>query len=188
MLSNAIVISSEFTNDIIPSYVDNNKVQLLVIASVKTLKRKNKNYGKELMRDSIDSTLTRETYDELWNKLIHSKWIKLNIIGNWECLFLPNDTKVYKQSNIQGIFAIENYFWNLKSNIIDELFCPKSLFLKKLIHGKMIYFIHIPSIHLTMMMIEGKGWLRPLWRHRDSTSLNVFFRVGDFIVSDVIAV
>ena len=123
-------------------------------------------------------------YEINWFIVNKSNLISLEIENAYFFQMIP----VYKQSNIQGIFAIENYFWNLKSNIIDELFCPKSLFLKKLIHGKMIYFIHIPSIHLTMMMIEGKGWLRPLWCHRDSTSLNVFFRVGDFIVSDVIAV
>ena len=79
--------------------VDNNEVELLIIASFQTLKRKNEKCGKEdvswEMKDSIEDAATRETYDELLNKLIHNKSVKLNTTGNSECLSLPNDTQVY---------------------------------------------------------------------------------------------
>ena len=70
----------------IPPTADSNEVKLQIIASIQTLKTENRKCGKEevfqLMKDSIDDAITRETYNELLNKLIHRKLVKPNITGD----------------------------------------------------------------------------------------------------------
>ena len=66
------VTACDVMDDIITPTVKNDKVELLIIASIQTLKRKNKRCGRdeafELVKDSTDDdTVTKETFDKLLN-------------------------------------------------------------------------------------------------------------------------
>ena len=101
-------------------------VELLIITSIQTLKRKNKRCGRdevfELVKDSIDGdTVTKETSDKLLNQLINCNLVKLNTIGNQECLSLPTESNKRNQQNqLENHFNVENCFKNLKCLITDQ--------------------------------------------------------------------
>ena len=88
-----LVMVSDVTDDVITSTIENDEVELHIIASIQTLKRKNKRCGRdevfELVKDSTDDdTVTKETFDKLLNQLINNNSVKLNTVGNRECLSL----------------------------------------------------------------------------------------------------
>ena len=88
------VTASDAMDDVITPTKENDEVKLLIIASIETLKRKNKRCGRDevfqLVTDSIDDdTVAKKTFDRLLNQLINSNSVKLDTIGNRECLFLP---------------------------------------------------------------------------------------------------
>ena len=66
------VMVSDVMDDVITPTIENDEVELLIIASIQTLKRKNKRCGRdevfELVKDSTDDdTVTKETFDKLLN-------------------------------------------------------------------------------------------------------------------------
>ena len=74
------------------------------------------------MKDSIDGdTVTKETSDKLLNQLINCNLVKLNTIGNQECLSLPTESNKRNQQNqLENHFNVENCFKNLKCLITDQ--------------------------------------------------------------------
>ena len=81
------VTASDVMDGVITPTVKNDKVELLIITSIQTLKRKNKRCARDevfqLLKDSTDDdTVTKETFDKLLNQLINSNSVKLNIDGN----------------------------------------------------------------------------------------------------------
>ena len=100
------VMVSDVMDDVITPTMENYEVELLIIASIQTLKRKNKRRGRdevfELVKDSTyDDTVTKETFDKLLNQLINNNSVKLNTVGNRECLSLPTKSnKKNQQSHI----------------------------------------------------------------------------------------
>ena len=115
---------SNVMDDVITPKIENDEVELLIIASIQTLKRKKKRCGRdevfELVEDSTD-TVTKKTFNKLLNWLINSNSVKLNTIGNRECLSLPTKSnKRNQQKHIENHFNVENSFKNLKSFITDE--------------------------------------------------------------------
>ena len=98
------VMVSDVMDDVITPTIENDEVELLIIASIQTLKRKNKRCGRdeELVKDSTDDdTVTKETFDKLLNQLINNNSVKLNTVGNRECLSLPTKSnKKNQQSHI----------------------------------------------------------------------------------------
>ena len=74
------------------STVEDRELEMLIIASIQTLKRGNNKCGKDevfrLFRDSVDD-VTKETFDKLLDLLIQNQSVRLNIAGNRECLSLP---------------------------------------------------------------------------------------------------
>ena len=126
-------------DDVITPTIENDEVELLIIASIQTLKRKNKRCGRdevfEQVKGSTDNdTVTKETFDKLLNPLINSNSFKLNTIGNRECLSLPTESiKRNRQNQLENHFNVENCFKNLKSVITDEFESLKKSFLKEVI-------------------------------------------------------
>ena len=120
------VTPSNVMNDVITPKIENDEVELLIIASIQTLKRKEKRCGRdevfELVEDSTDNdTVTKKTFNKLLNWLINSNSVKLNTIGNRECLSLPTKSnKRNQQKHIENHFNVENCFKNLKSFITDK--------------------------------------------------------------------
>ena len=81
-----------------------------------------------------DDTVTKETFDKLLSQLTNSNSVKLNTVGNRECLSLPTESnKRNQQNHIENHFNIENCFKNLKSVITDEFESLKKYFLKEVI-------------------------------------------------------
>ena len=109
---------SDVMDDVITPAIENDEVELLIIASIQTLKRKNKRCGRdevfELVKDSTDDdTVTKETFDKLLNQLINNNSVKLNTVGNRECLSLPTKSNKNNQKNhIESHLNVENCFKN----------------------------------------------------------------------------
>ena len=137
------VMVSDVMDDIITPTIENDEVELLIIASIQTLKRKNKRCGRDevfqLVKESTDDdTVTKETFDKLLNQLINNNSVKLNTVGNRECLSLPTKSnKKNQQNHIENHLNVENCFKNLKSVITDKFESLKNLFYKKLLSLKM---------------------------------------------------
>ena len=133
------VTASDVMDDVIRPTIENDEIELLIIASIQTLKRKNKRCGRdevfELVKDSTDDdTVTKETCDKLLNQLINSNSVKLNTVGNRECLSLPTESnKRNQQNHIENHVNVEKCFKNLKSVITDEFESLKKSFLKEVI-------------------------------------------------------
>ena len=97
------ITASDVMDDVITPTIENDEVELLIIASIQTLKRKNKRCGRdevfELVKDSTDDdTGTKETFNKLLNQLINSNSVKLNTVGKRECLSLPIESNIRNQS------------------------------------------------------------------------------------------
>ena len=133
------VTASDVMDDVITPTIKNHEVELLIIASIQTLKRKNIRCGRdevfELVKGSTDDdTVTKETFDKLLSQLINSNSVKLNTVGNRECLSLPTESnKRNQQNHIENHFNVENCFQNLKSVITDEFESLKKSFLQEAI-------------------------------------------------------
>ena len=131
--------ASDVMDDVITPTIENDEAELLIIGSIQTLKRKNKRCGRdkvfELVKDSTDDdTVTKETFDKLLNQLINSNSVRLNTVGNRECLSLPTESnKRNQQKHIENRFNVENCFKNVKSVITDEFKSLKKSFLKEVI-------------------------------------------------------
>ena len=81
--------------------VEDREPEMFIIASIQTLKRGNKKCGKDevfrLFRYSVDG-VTKETFDKLSELLIQNQSVRLNIVGNRECLSLPKKkTKIERR-------------------------------------------------------------------------------------------
>ena len=64
---------------------------MLIIASIQTLKRRNKKCGED--------DVTIETFDKLLELLIQNQSVRLNIIGNRECLLLPKENQKLREND-----------------------------------------------------------------------------------------
>ena len=76
--------------------VEDKELEMLIIASIQTLKRGNRKFGKDqvcrLSRDSVDD-VTKETFDKLLGLLIQNQSVRPNIVRNRECLSLPKENQ-----------------------------------------------------------------------------------------------
>ena len=84
--------SSSATLNFSTPTAEDRELEMLIIASIQTLKRGNEKCGKDevfrLFRYSVDG-VTKETFDKLSELLIQNQSVRLNIVGNRECLPLP---------------------------------------------------------------------------------------------------
>ena len=85
--------SSSATLNFSTPTAEDRELEMLIIASIQTLKRGNKKCGKDevfirLFRYSVDG-VTKETFDKLSELLIQNQSVRLNVVGNRECLPLP---------------------------------------------------------------------------------------------------
>ena len=136
------VTASDVMHDVITTTMENNEVESLIIVSIQILKRKSKRCCRDevfkLVKDCTDDNkVTKETFHKLLNQLLNSNSIKLNTVGNRECLSLPTKSnKKNQQSHIEDPLNVENCFTNLKSVITDEFESLKKSFLQEVITFK----------------------------------------------------
>ena len=88
---------SETPDMLYPIAVEEKELEILIIASIQTLKRGNKKCGNEvfnLVKGSVDGVIKKEVFKNLLDTLVQKQSIKRNKIGNWNaCPFLK---KLYK--------------------------------------------------------------------------------------------
>ena len=82
-------IPDETNND----FVNDKDMEIVVVASVQTLKRGNKKCGKEEVYSLVNESknVRREAFELTLNSMINNHSVKLNIIGKRECLYLPKE-------------------------------------------------------------------------------------------------
>ena len=78
-----------------PALSEDKEIEMLIIASVTTLKRSSKKCGRNEVIDVVQSSLnieiTREAFDELLRDTIEVNAVKLQKIAERECLSLPKE-------------------------------------------------------------------------------------------------
>ena len=125
--------------------VKDGELEMLIIASFQTLKRGNQKCGKDevfrLFRDSVVS-VTRETFDKLLEFLIQNQSVRLNNIGNRECLSLPKENQKLRENDenqekpvlMEDIgnlrLQISEELRNMKSSVLTEVKSFKNEFLQ----------------------------------------------------------
>ena len=127
--------SSPATLNFSTSTVEDRELEMLLIASIQTLKWGNKKCRRDeisrLFRDSVDD-VTKETFDKLLELLIQNQSVRLNIVGNGECLSLPKEKEIQKlienDENQEKPILMED-IGNLRLQILEEFSNMKSSFL-----------------------------------------------------------
>ena len=129
--------------------VDENELGIPIIATIVTLKRKNKKcVPKEvfkLVKDSVETGITREKSNECLGQLISNKAVNHSTINSIECLSLPkNETNLSDSNNNDDTISHDNTnsdddtcalkedFNSYQVKCIKELQNVKYAFLKKL--------------------------------------------------------
>ena len=158
-----------------PNHIEDNEIETLIIASISTLKKSSKKCGRsevfDLVQTSLNTDITRETFDELLQNMVESKVVKLTAVGGRECLSPPieeakdgdainNRTKSdlevfqlqldkFKSSLYEQFNSFKHSFITEVSQFKSDLLCQKSTrndqnTMEKLLHQmeKEITFLH----------------------------------------------
>ena len=133
-----------------PQFVDEKELEILIIATIATLKIKNKKCGPEevfnLVKVSLETGLTRENFNECLGNLISKKSVKHITINSRECLSLPkddsnnhddsnnNDDTISHDNTVShdDTCVLKEDFNSYQVKCIKELQNVKEAFLKKL--------------------------------------------------------
>ena len=96
-----------------PQLVDEKELGILILTTIATLKRKNKKWGPKevfkLVKDSIETGLTRENFNECLGHLISNKSLNQSTINSRECLSLPkNEINLAGSNNNDDIISHDN--------------------------------------------------------------------------------
>ena len=114
--------------------IDNKEIELLIIASIETLKRQNKKCGKDeafgLVKDSLEQAITMESFEKSLELLKESHSIKCNIISNSTCLSIPKHSSIPKVSP-KNASSIKAHFEDFKSNFIETLNAQTEFFMNQ---------------------------------------------------------
>ena len=125
--------------------IDDKEIELLIIASIETLKRQNKKCGKDeifaLVKDSLEEAITMESFEKSLALLQASHSIKPNIIFNRTCLPIPKHSSIPKVCT-QNTSSIKTDFEDFKSNFIETLNVQTELFMNQ---QKELFFTEMNS-------------------------------------------
>ena len=87
--------------------MDGNEIEVLIIASIETLKRQKSKCVKDevfkLVKDTIEENITRDIFDRALESLIESGSVKCSFTSNRTCL-CPRKHNTIENSNLQGNF------------------------------------------------------------------------------------
>ena len=125
--------------------IDDKEIELLIIASIETLKRQTKKCGKDevfaLVKDSLEEAITMESFEKSLALLQASHSIKCNIISNRTCLSIPKHSSIPKVCT-QNTSSIKTDFEDFKSNFIETLNVQTELFMNQ---QKELFFTEMNS-------------------------------------------
>ena len=122
----------------VPHIIEGRDLETLIVASIETLKRNNKKYGKEevlhLVQESVDSKVTKEHFEELLHKLIKCHSVQIKLDGTRTCLPLPKGAQYskshsHKEFNESLRLNVNEELPKFKVSVIEEFAALKSLFL-----------------------------------------------------------
>ena len=110
--------------------IDDKEIELLIDASIETLKRQNKKCGNNeafaLVKDSLGEAITMESFEKSLTLLQASHSIKCNIISNHTCLFIPKHSSILKVCS-----SIKTNFEDFKSKFIETLNVQAEIFMNQ---------------------------------------------------------
>ena len=106
-------------------FVNDKDLEILVKASIQTLKRGNKKCGREkvyrLANDLLNKDITREAFELILNSMIDDQSVNLNVIGKRECLSLPKESCQISDDKVdQNSIKLAKKFNLFKSGIMDD--------------------------------------------------------------------
>ena len=103
--------------------IDDKEMELLIIASIGTLKSQNKKCAKDevfaLVKDSLEEDITMKSFEKSLDLLQVSHSIKCNLFSNCTCLSIPKHSSISKVSN-QNTSSRKSGFEDFKSNFIEH--------------------------------------------------------------------
>ena len=110
---------------------------MLIIASITSLKKSSKKCGRnevfDLVQSSLDSDITRQTFDELLQDMIELNAVKLQTIGERECLSLlkkePRDLDMTTNRTITDLATFQLQLDSFKSSLKEQFSSFKKSFI-----------------------------------------------------------
>ena len=112
--------------------IDDKEIELLIIASVETLKRQNKKCGKNeifaQVKDFLEEAIIMKSFEKSLALLQANNSIKCNIISNRTYLSIPKHSSI-PQNYTQNTCSIKNDFEDFKSNFIETLNVQTEIFM-----------------------------------------------------------
>ena len=134
------------TTEEIPNVIDGKEIEVLITASIETLKRQKSKCGKDkvfkLVKDTIEN-ITGKIFGETIDSLIESGSVKCSLISNRTCLSLRKHNTI-ENSNLQGNFN------NFNEDVIEDF--------DKL---KKTFFAEVKSFKDKLKLIRLKMLLTP---------------------------
>ena len=114
--------------------VDNTELQTLILASIQTLKRTNKNCRTEevfqLVLESLESDIDKESFDKILGFLIKNQKVKTSCYANKTCLSIPKEDQI-KNIHTTDKDNLKEDFNNFKNLMINEFESMKYSFFKE---------------------------------------------------------
>ena len=133
-------------------------MKTLIVASIETLKRKNKKCGKEevfhLVQESVESEVTKEIFEGRLDALVESYSVKIKLLGTRTCLSLPKSNQDSNSKDSIDETLASNDILALSENeelikftnsIIDEFNALKSSFFAEVNSFKNKYLNSYPN-------------------------------------------
>ena len=127
-----------------PTFAEDEGIEMSIVASITTLKRSSKKCGRnevfDLVQSSLDSDITRETFDELLQDVIEVNAVKLRTIGERECLSLPKDEQedldMTTNRTINDLATFQLNLDNFKSSLKEQFSSFKQSFIAEVLRFK----------------------------------------------------
>ena len=106
--------------------LDATKLQALIVASIHTLKRRNKKCGTDevfqLVTESVEKDINRKFFNETLQQLIENQKVKESCYGNRNCLSIPKEDQPKKIETSDNDNKDEySKFKNQITNKIEEI-------------------------------------------------------------------
>ena len=121
------------TTEEIRNIIDDKEIEVLIIASIETLKRQRSKCGKDkvfkLVKDTVEENITRDIFDKTLDSLIENGSVKCSFISNRTCISLRKHN-ANENANLQGNFK------NFKEDLIEDFDQLKKSFFAEVISFK----------------------------------------------------
>ena len=161
-------------------FVNDKDLEILVKASIQTLKRGNKKCGREkvyrLANDLLNKDITREAFELILNSMIDDQSVNLNVTGKRECLSLPKESCQISDDKVnQNNINFAKKFNLFKSGIVHDFdrlkqvfFSEVNRFKKQLLESNIIDRPQDMSERLAKQLQDHTEFLREELRNKSN--------------------